>query len=55
MIDKAIEESYAIGYKDGKADYAAGLSPKATRGYVYTYRNGYSDGYHAASGGEKKW
>ena len=55
MIDKAIEEAYDIGYKDAQADFLAGLQPRATRGYVHTYRNGYSDGWHDATGAENAY
>lgn len=55
MIDKAIEEAYAIGYKHAQEDYLAGLQPRSTKGQVYTYRNGYSDGWHDATGAKNEY
>jgi len=47
--------TYEQGYEQGLADYVAGLQPLATRLYSYDFRIGYSDGYHAASGGKLTW
>lgn len=46
---------YQNGFLAGQEDYDAGNSPRSNRADSVEYRNGYSDGYWRASGGELLW
>jgi hypothetical protein len=46
---------YQNGYEQAQNDFRDGWSFMPLTGHTKSFKDGYSDGYHAASGGKMTW